>query len=80
MGLSVRSLHESNIFGVSAVFGMSAGRIFSQCVLAFIPRMGGVVLVGGTMTGACPGCRVGPPFCSVVVTALFGSRIYLLLG
>ena len=41
--------------------------------------MEGVVVVGGTVTGACPGCRVGPHFCSVVITALFGSRICLLL-
>ena len=58
---------------------MSACRIFPQCVLAIIPRIGGVVVVGGTMTGACPGCGVGPPFCSVVVTALSGSRICFLL-
>ena len=37
MGLSVHSLCESNIFGVSAVSGMSEGHIFPQCVLALSP-------------------------------------------
>ena len=41
VGTSLCSLHESNIFGVRAVFSMDACHIFAQCVLAIIPLMGG---------------------------------------
>ena len=71
VGESLCSLHESSIFGARAVFGLDACYIFPQGVLAIIPLIGGVI--GVVVTRACTGCWVGPPLCSVVVTALSGA-------
>ena len=54
MGASLCRLHESNIFGVRAVFSMDAYHIFLQCVLAVIPLIGGVISV--VVTRAYTGC------------------------
>ena len=54
VGASLRSLHESNIFGVRAVFDMDACHVFPQCVLAVIPLIGGVI--GVVVTRACTVC------------------------
>ena len=54
VGLSLCSLHESNIFGVRAIFSMDAFHSFPQCVLAVIPLIGGVT--GIVVTTACTRC------------------------
>ena len=78
VGVSLCNLHESYIFGVKTVSSMDAFHIFPQCVLSVVSFIGG--LIGIVVTTACPGCWVGPPLCSVVVTALLGagSAPYLL--
>ena len=45
MGAFLCSLHESNIFGARAVFGMDACHIFPQGVLTIIPLIGGVLVL-----------------------------------
>ena len=50
---------------------MDTCHTFPQVVLVFVPLIGGVF--GVVVTRACTGCWVGPPFCSVVVTALLGA-------
>ena len=47
------SLHESNIFGVRALFSMDACHVFLQCVLAVIPLIECVTVV---VTRAYTGC------------------------
>ena len=71
MGVTRYRLCESNIFGVRAVFGTDVCHIFPQGVLAVVPLIGGVF--GVVVTRACTGCWVGPPLCSVVVTAMLGA-------
>ena len=61
-------------FGPGAVFSMVACSVFSYCVPAFVPLIGGVT--GVVMTGACPGYPGGPPCYSVSVTTLLGCRAY----
>ena len=43
MGASQCSLCECNNFTVRAVFGMDACHLFSLCVLAIIPLLGGAI-------------------------------------
>ena len=53
VGTSLCSLHVFNIFGARAVFIMDNCCLFSQCVLAIIPLIGGVT--GVVVTRACTG-------------------------
>ena len=70
MGVSLCSLHESNVFDVRAVLGMDACHIFLQGVLAVIALIGCVIVV--VVTRACTGYWVRATLCSVVITALLG--------
>ena len=45
MGVFLRRLRKSNIFGARAIFGMDASHIFPQSVLAVIPLIGMWLLV-----------------------------------
>ena len=66
---SLYSLHGFNMFGVRIIFSMDACCLFSQCMLAIIPLIGGVsaVLVIRTCSGYC----AGPLLCFMVFSALF---------
>ena len=71
VGVSLCSLCECNIFGAMSFYSMDAYHIFPQCVLTIIPLVGGVICV--VVTRACTGYWLGPPLCSLVVTALSGA-------
>ena len=45
VGVSLRRLCESNIFGARAVFGIDASHVFPQSVLSVIPLIGGVMVL-----------------------------------
>lgn len=68
---SLCSLLASIIFGVRAVFGVTACYIFPQCVLALVFLIEGVFDV---VTRAYFGCLVGPLLFSLVVIDLLGTR------
>lgn len=51
VGASLRSLRESYIFGLEAVFIMDACYIFSQCVLVITPLIGS--MIGVLLSRAC---------------------------
>lgn len=65
IGASLYSLHESNIFGTRAVFGVDAYHTFPYGVLGLVPLVGDVF--GVVVSRACVGCWAGPCLCSVVV-------------
>lgn len=69
--ISLCSLHGFNIFGVGARASINAYHFFLQYILAIVPLIGGVT--GIVVTTTCTRYSVGPPLCSVVVTALLGS-------
>ena len=75
MRVSLCSLCEPDTFVIRAVFSMVVCHIFPQCVLVIIPMMG--VPIGVVVTKDCSGGWVGPPLCSVVVTALSGAGLAL---
>lgn len=71
IGASSCSLHESNIFGTRAAFGVDVCHNFPCSVLGLAPLIGDVF--GVVVTRACVGCWAGPCLCSVVVTDPLGA-------
>lgn len=58
----------SNIFGARTGFGVDAGHVFLQSVLAVIP-----LIVGLLVSRACARWEVGSLLCSMAVTTLSGA-------
>lgn len=75
MRVSLCSLYEPV---TRAVFSMVVCHIFPQCVLVIIPLIG--IPIGVVVTRDCSGGWVGPPLCSVVVTALWGAESAPVVG
>ena len=73
VGMSLRSLHWFNIFWCKSCFYYRClPPLFSVYAGSYPFDIGDVI--GVAVTRACPAYLVGTPLCSVVVTALFGSR------
>ena len=70
MGPSLRSLCESNIFGVKIGFGMDTCIVFPQSTIVIVLLIGG--MFGILVTRACTDYQVGLPLWSVARITLWG--------
>lgn len=68
VGVSLCRLCVSNIFGARTGFGVDAGHVFLQSVLAVIPLIAGLLV-----SRACARWEVGSLLCSMAVTTLSGA-------